>query len=182
MDTPKECPAKEDAPAEKTEQPAPEKKEAEKEEGKEGKDEEKDVKVSESEEETLKQEPKRARSAYAIFTAEQVPMVKKEHPDMSRTEITKCIAAKWKAMTAEQKQPFEEQAVNEKKRIKEAKEAAAKEAKDKEAEKPAESEVRYSLRNSTVIKDGEELVNTKKRALETEEDSANKKKCVTSEE
>jgi hypothetical protein len=40
-------------------------------------------------------------------------------------------------MTTEQKQPYEEQATNEKKRIKEAKEAAA--VKDKEVEKSAES-------------------------------------------
>jgi hypothetical protein len=81
-DVPKECPIKGDSPAAKTEKHESEKKDGEKEEEK---DEEKDVKVSESEEEPLKQEPKRARSAYNIFVSEQTPIVKKEHPDISRT-------------------------------------------------------------------------------------------------
>ena len=33
-----------------------------------------------------------------------------------------------------------------------------------------------------MLKDGEDLMGGKKRALESEEDGANKKKCVTSEE
>jgi len=120
---------------------------------------------AESEEEQhLKQEPKR-RSAYQYFIAAQQMLTKTENPGLSHQEITKILSAKWKALTPEQKLPYEEQVNNDKKRA-------------KDVNKTNESEsARYSLRNSAIIKDGEGLAG-KKRALETEEPEANKKKFV----
>lgn len=55
----------------------------------------------------------------------------------------KIVNAKWKGLTAEEKQPYEEQAAAERKRIKEAKEKDSKEPKEADA-KSSESVCSYS--------------------------------------
>jgi len=64
--------------------------------------------------------PKRAMSAYLLYTQEQRPFVKadmeKSGEKVKVTEIMKALAAKWKALTEREKEPYEKKAKAEKER------------------------------------------------------------------
>lgn len=63
-----------------------------------------------------KRAPKRAPSSYFIFMASVRSQIKHDFPYYSVSEISKHIGAMWKALTPEEKRPFEAEA-NEKKRV-----------------------------------------------------------------
>jgi len=58
--------------------------------------------------------PKGALSAYIIFCTQMRPVIKGENPDVINTEILKETGNRWRAMTAEQKQPWEDLAAQDK--------------------------------------------------------------------
>ena len=60
--------------------------------------------------------PKRATTAYFYFTADMRERVKEENPDLKVTEIAKVIGAKWKALTDEEKQKYNDMADKDKER------------------------------------------------------------------
>lgn len=58
--------------------------------------------------------PKGACSAYIIFCTQMRPVIKGENPDVINTEILKETGIRWRAMTPEQKQPWEDLAAQDK--------------------------------------------------------------------
>jgi len=60
--------------------------------------------------------PKRAMAAYMFFSQAIRPTVKKENPDMSFGELGKEIARRWKLLGDGDKEPYEQQAAEDKKR------------------------------------------------------------------
>ncbi|KAJ7000859.1 FACT complex subunit SSRP1 [Populus alba x Populus x berolinensis] len=62
--------------------------------------------------------PKRSKSAYVIFSQMERENVKKSNPGIVFGEITKALADKWNAMSAEEKEPYEEMARDDKQRYK----------------------------------------------------------------
>mmetsp|Transcript_36112 Transcript_36112/g.81312 ORF Transcript_36112/g.81312 Transcript_36112/m.81312 type:complete len:178 (-) Transcript_36112:97-630(-) len=54
--------------------------------------------------------PKRPMSAWLLFCEAKRDEVKRDNPEIAFTEINKVIAGKWKALTEEEKKPFEEEA------------------------------------------------------------------------
>jgi hypothetical protein len=60
--------------------------------------------------------PKRATTAYFYFTADMRERVKEENPGLKVTEIAKVIGAKWKALTEEEKQKYNDMADKDKDR------------------------------------------------------------------
>jgi len=65
--------------------------------------------------------PKRALSAYMFFSQEWREILKTENPDASFGELGKLLGAKWKELDAESKQPYLEQAAQDKVRAAEEK-------------------------------------------------------------
>lgn len=66
--------------------------------------------------------PKRALSAYMFFANETRDIVKAENPDVSFGQVGRILGEKWKALTAEDKIPFETKAGADKKRYESEKE------------------------------------------------------------
>ncbi|EDO17018.1 hypothetical protein Kpol_1065p34 [Vanderwaltozyma polyspora DSM 70294] len=66
--------------------------------------------------------PKRALSAYMFFANETRDIVKAENPDVSFGQVGRILGEKWKAMTDEDKQPFDAKAEADKKRYESEKE------------------------------------------------------------
>uniref|UniRef100_A0A6N2LIA2 FACT complex subunit SSRP1 n=1 Tax=Salix viminalis TaxID=40686 RepID=A0A6N2LIA2_SALVM len=62
--------------------------------------------------------PKRSKSAYMFFSQMERENVRKSNPGIVFGEIAKALADKWNAMTAEEKEPYEEMAQDDKKRYK----------------------------------------------------------------
>ncbi|KAH8483736.1 hypothetical protein H0E87_028233 [Populus deltoides] len=62
--------------------------------------------------------PKRSKSAYMFFSQMERENVRKSNPGIVFGEIAKALADKWNAMSAEEKEPYEEMARNDKKRYK----------------------------------------------------------------
>jgi hypothetical protein len=60
--------------------------------------------------------PKGPLSAYFIFTNHIRPMVVLERPDLTLPAVTKEIASRWRAMTPEEKAPYEEKSAMDKRR------------------------------------------------------------------
>jgi hypothetical protein len=60
--------------------------------------------------------PKGPLSAYFIFTNHIRPMVVLERPDLSLPEVTKEIASRWRALSLEEKAPYEEKSLMDKRR------------------------------------------------------------------
>ena len=52
--------------------------------------------------------PKRALSAWIIFTTEQRPIFKKNNPDKSNTELTTLMSQEWRIMTDSDKKKYED--------------------------------------------------------------------------
>lgn len=63
-----------------------------------------------------KNAPKKNQSSYFHFANKNRARIREAHPDKKITEISKVIGAEWKALTAEQKKPFEESAKQDKER------------------------------------------------------------------
>ncbi|BDA50575.1 probable high mobility group protein B2 at N-terminal half [Coccomyxa sp. Obi] len=59
---------------------------------------------------------KRAKSAYIFFVSEKRPAVKADHPELGFGELTKKLGEMWKAMSAEEKAPYEAMAMEDKNR------------------------------------------------------------------
>lgn len=62
--------------------------------------------------------PKGARNAYIFFSScpKILEELQGEHPNISRKDLTKFIGERWKGMSAEEKQPYVDQAANDKAR------------------------------------------------------------------
>ena len=63
-------------------------------------------------------QPKRARTAYLIFSGEKQKELKAQNPSMAFGELSKAVGAQWKQLPAAQKAPYEEQAAADKERYK----------------------------------------------------------------
>ena len=59
---------------------------------------------------------KRACSAYLFYTTATRPGLQKAHPDKKMPELSKMMGASWKTLSAEDKKPYEEQALADKER------------------------------------------------------------------
>jgi hypothetical protein len=59
--------------------------------------------------------PKKGLSSYLCFTMSMRPQLTKEHPNMTFRELAVALGQKWKALSSEEKVPFEEQAAASKK-------------------------------------------------------------------
>ncbi|AJW01064.1 high-mobility group nucleosome-binding protein [Saccharomyces cerevisiae S288C] len=66
--------------------------------------------------------PKRALSAYMFFANENRDIVRSENPDITFGQVGKKLGEKWKALTPEEKQPYEAKAQADKKRYESEKE------------------------------------------------------------
>lgn len=64
--------------------------------------------------------PKRAMSAFMYFSNSEREKLKKSNPGISFTDVARNLGEKWKKMTAEEKEKFEEMAKQDQKRYKEA--------------------------------------------------------------
>ncbi|KAI8982413.1 high mobility group box domain-containing protein [Mycotypha africana] len=60
--------------------------------------------------------PKRGLSAYMFFSQEKRAEVKAENPEASFGQIGKILGEKWKAMSDEEKKPYNDKAEADKKR------------------------------------------------------------------
>ncbi|KAL1997815.1 hypothetical protein VTN02DRAFT_693 [Thermoascus thermophilus] len=60
--------------------------------------------------------PKRGLSAYMFFANEQRESVREENPGISFGQVGKVLGERWKALTDEQRRPYEEKALADKKR------------------------------------------------------------------
>ncbi|KAH3682519.1 hypothetical protein WICPIJ_006510 [Wickerhamomyces pijperi] len=60
--------------------------------------------------------PKRSLSAYMFFANENRDLVREENPGISFGGVGKLLGEKWKALTADEKKPYEEKAEADKKR------------------------------------------------------------------
>mgnify|MGYP001183089342 CR=1 FL=1 len=60
--------------------------------------------------------PKRALSAWIIFTTEQRPKYKAENPEKSNTELTTLMSQEWRNMTDEDKKKYDDLAIVDKER------------------------------------------------------------------
>lgn len=84
--------------------------------------------------------PKKPRSAYIFFCEDMRETVKKENPDLSGKDILRELGARWKTLTAEDKEQYEEQNKEDKVRYEREKSAltgedAKKDSKKKETKK-----------------------------------------------
>ncbi|GMM57459.1 high-mobility group nucleosome-binding protein [Maudiozyma humilis] len=66
--------------------------------------------------------PKRALSAYMFFANENRDIVRSENPDVTFGQIGRLLGERWKALTAEDKEPYEAKAAADKKRYESEKE------------------------------------------------------------
>ncbi|ODV91117.1 hypothetical protein CANCADRAFT_31873 [Tortispora caseinolytica NRRL Y-17796] len=60
--------------------------------------------------------PKRAMSAYMFFANEQRETVREENPGIAFGQVGKVLGEKWRALTTEEKAPYEKMAQDDKKR------------------------------------------------------------------
>ncbi|KAA8901828.1 hypothetical protein DIURU_003077 [Diutina rugosa] len=60
--------------------------------------------------------PKRSLSAYMFFANENRDVVRSENPGVSFGQVGKLLGEKWKALTSEEKTPYEAKAEADKKR------------------------------------------------------------------
>ena len=64
-------------------------------------------------------EPKKGKSAYIFFCADERPIIKEEHPDMPAKEILAELGARWKKLSEEDKEQYNKLAAEDKKRYEE---------------------------------------------------------------
>lgn len=60
--------------------------------------------------------PKRSLSAYMFFANENRDIVRAENPGIAFGQVGKLLGEKWKALTADEKTPYEKKAEEDKKR------------------------------------------------------------------
>ncbi|KAH3677016.1 hypothetical protein WICMUC_001922 [Wickerhamomyces mucosus] len=60
--------------------------------------------------------PKRSLSAYMFFANENRDIVRSENPGITFGGVGKLLGEKWKALTPDEKSPYEQKAENDKKR------------------------------------------------------------------
>lgn len=60
--------------------------------------------------------PKRSLSAYMFFANENRDIVRAENPGISFGQVGKLLGEKWKALSADEKTPYETKAATDKKR------------------------------------------------------------------
>jgi len=65
--------------------------------------------------------PKRGKSSFMYFGDEWRPKLKEENPELTVPEMGKALGEKWKTLTAEEKEPYEEKAKEDKVRYEKAK-------------------------------------------------------------
>jgi len=63
--------------------------------------------------------PKRARGSYVFFTLDARPRILEENPNLTFREIGHAMGERWRALSAEDKQKYDDLANNDKKRFKE---------------------------------------------------------------
>jgi len=78
--------------------------------------------------------PKRAKTAYLCYAEEARSKVKDSNPDLKFGDITKKVSEQWKALTKEERVPYEEKAAQDKQRYEKEKKSYE-EKQDKEDEK-----------------------------------------------
>ena len=61
----------------------------------------------------------RAHSAWILFTTKNRPEIRKAHPEAQFGEIAKLVAEQWRLLSPEEKKPYQDQAREEKLRVKE---------------------------------------------------------------
>ena len=66
--------------------------------------------------------PKRALSAYMFFANENRDIIKAENPDVSFGQVGKLLGEKWKALSPEEREPYEAKAKADKRRYESEKE------------------------------------------------------------
>ena len=66
--------------------------------------------------------PKRALSAYMFFANENRDIIKSENPDVSFGQVGKLLGEKWKALSPEEREPYEAKAKADKRRYESEKE------------------------------------------------------------
>lgn len=79
--------------------------------------------------------PKKPRSAYIFFCEDMRETVKKENPDLSGKDILRELGARWKTLTAEDKEQYEEQNKKDKVRYENEKSALTSEDTKKDSKK-----------------------------------------------
>jgi len=72
-----------------------------------------------------KNAPKGAKGAYMYFCEANRATAQEENPEMKMTELSKVLGAKWQALSAEEKEPYNEKAATDKERAKTEKAAYA---------------------------------------------------------
>lgn len=60
--------------------------------------------------------PKRALSAYMFFASENREVVRTENPGIAFGQIGRLLGERWRGLSAEEKEPYEKKAANDKKR------------------------------------------------------------------
>lgn len=68
---------------------------------------------------TTQRKPKKARSAFLLFSNSERPSVKESHPDFSFSETAKELGRRWKSLSASQKKPWEKASKLDQKRYEE---------------------------------------------------------------
>lgn len=66
--------------------------------------------------------PKRALSAYMFFANENRDIIKSENPDITFGQVGKMLGEKWKALSGEDREPYEAKAKADKRRYESEKE------------------------------------------------------------
>merc|ERR1712003_95145 len=92
--------------------------------------------------------PKKPQSAYFIFAASVREQIKTEFPNKKVTEIAKETGSRWKAMSKEQKQPFNAQAMEAKEEYTVKMEEYLKEEDKREAEQNSKAQTEEKDENS----------------------------------
>ena len=78
--------------------------------------------------------PKKAMSAFMYFSNKMRPKIKAENPDISFGDLGKRIGELYRALTPEEKEPYEEMATDDKKRFERANAAYASKSKKGEGD------------------------------------------------
>lgn len=95
--------------------------------------------------------PKRAMSAYMFFAQKERPLVKSENEGISFVETTKELGRRWKALTDEEKRPYEEMNARDKERYE--REKTAYDAGETVTEANTEAKTQTKGKKSVVEKD-----------------------------
>jgi len=67
--------------------------------------------------------PKRPKTAYLCYAVAVRSQVQKDNPEMKFVDITRKISEQWKALTADERKPYDDMAAKDKERYEKAKKA-----------------------------------------------------------